>query len=178
MHSQGNKFWNEITNHQFCFDRPQLEVEIIKTLERTDLIHFYDHYISPRSIHRRKLALHVNPSALALQTPCNEVAAVESEDEIAVIIGGELPSTIDEEHKEADVVLKTEISHETVQLTKQPSIIDPLVDKETEKVLPKKEINFPKGENIDNVHVWKSKLPCYPLAQSYEKIDIPVLCKL
>ncbi len=21
MHSQGNKFWNEITNHQFCFDR-------------------------------------------------------------------------------------------------------------------------------------------------------------
>jgi len=21
MHSQGNKFWNEITNHQFCFAR-------------------------------------------------------------------------------------------------------------------------------------------------------------
>jgi secreted Zn-dependent insulinase-like peptidase len=21
MHSQANKFWNEITNHQFCFDR-------------------------------------------------------------------------------------------------------------------------------------------------------------
>ena len=21
MHSQGNKFWHEITNHQFCFDR-------------------------------------------------------------------------------------------------------------------------------------------------------------
>ena len=35
-----------------------------------------------------------------------------------------------------------------------------------------------KTEWIDNVHVWKSKLPCYPLAQSYEKIDVPVLCKL
>jgi hypothetical protein len=21
MHRQGNQFWNEITNHQFCFDR-------------------------------------------------------------------------------------------------------------------------------------------------------------
>ena len=24
MHSQGNKFWNEITTHQFCFDRREL----------------------------------------------------------------------------------------------------------------------------------------------------------
>jgi len=30
MHSQGNKFWNEITNHQFCFNRRKNENNISK----------------------------------------------------------------------------------------------------------------------------------------------------
>lgn len=35
-------------------------------MERVDLIRFYDHYISPRSRYRRKLALYIRPSAVAL----------------------------------------------------------------------------------------------------------------
>ncbi|CAF5154397.1 unnamed protein product [Rotaria sp. Silwood1] len=53
MKNQGKKFWDEITNHQFS----QLEAEITQTLERNDLLRFYDHYISLHSIYRRKLAL-------------------------------------------------------------------------------------------------------------------------
>jgi hypothetical protein len=38
----------------------------MKTLKREDLIRFYDHYISPRSPFRRKLAVYVKPSTVAL----------------------------------------------------------------------------------------------------------------
>ncbi|CAF3867523.1 unnamed protein product [Adineta steineri] len=160
MHSQGNEFWNEITSHQFCFDRPQLEVEIIKSLERTDLLRFYDHYISLNSIHRRKLAVHVNPSAIALRGTNDKKPIIDEENTETIIAGA--------------------VEH-TVKLTEQPPIIDTITDndsKEKENIISEKQINLPKEEWIDNVHVWKSKLSCYPLAQSYEKIDIPVLYKL
>ncbi|CAF1688194.1 unnamed protein product, partial [Adineta ricciae] len=43
----------------------QLLSEILRKFERKDLIQFYDHYISPRSPHRRKLMVFVRPSPLA-----------------------------------------------------------------------------------------------------------------
>lgn len=109
----------------------QLEVEIIKTLERNDLIRFYDHYISPHSIHRRKLSLHVNPSSLA---NIQETTSTENDDETA--------SNADEE-----ISPTAEISHEAIKLTEQPPIIDSITEtnsKENEIVSPKKEINLPK----------------------------------
>jgi hypothetical protein len=155
MHSQTNKFWNEITNHQFCFDRrknkhinftmknlflvAKIEVEIIKGLERTDLLRFYDYYISPRSIHRRKLSLHVDPSSLA---QINAIKAVQSEDDLAAMIGQELPSIAD-----AEIPVTVGISHEAVKLTEQPPIVDLLTEaksKEPEKILPKTELDLPK----------------------------------
>ncbi|CAF2967042.1 unnamed protein product [Rotaria sp. Silwood2] len=181
MHSQGNKFWNEITNHQFCFDRPQLEVEIIKTLERNDLLRFYDHYISPHSIYRRKLALHVNPSPLALQQANDETNTNENEDELDAMNDVELLSNADEERTQTEVTVPVDLNHEAIKLIELPIIIDNLVEKkstEPEQSLPKKELNLPKVEWIDNIHMWKSKLSCYPLAQAYDKIDVPVLCKL
>jgi hypothetical protein len=111
-------------------------VEIIKSLERQDLLRFYDFYISPYSIHRRKLSLHVTPSPLVQTDETNAVAIV------AAITGGELPSTIDKE-----ISITTEIIHEAMKLTEQPPIVHPLTDtnsKEPEKVLPEKEITLPK----------------------------------
>ncbi|CAF4452269.1 unnamed protein product [Rotaria sp. Silwood2] len=172
MHDQGNQFWNDIINHQFCFDRPTLQAEITKTLERDDLLRFYDHYISPRSIYRRKLSVHVKPSSFALQMQTNETNIAENTDELADIIHEELSPIINEE----DIAVTTETSHETNQSTEQPSIIDKLT--ETENILAKQEIDLPEFEWIDNVHIWKSKLSCYPLAQSYEKLHVPVLYKL
>ncbi|CAF0866965.1 unnamed protein product [Rotaria sordida] len=172
MHDQGNRFWNEITNHQFYFDRPSRETEIIKTLERDDLLRFYDHYISPRSNYRRKLSVHVNPSSFALQMQTNETNTIENEDELTDIIHEESSSIINEE----DVAVTTETSHESIQSTEQLPIIDKLT--EIENILTKQEIDLPEFEWIVNVHIWKSKLLCYPLAQSYEKLDVPVLYKL
>lgn len=164
MHSQGNKFWNEITNHQFCFNRPQLEVEIIKTLERSDLLRFYDHYISLQSKFRRKLSVHVKPSSSA-----QKVAD---------------PTPVTDEQLPAENEVEppiTQFDHPIEKLTEQPAIVDSLTDinrQKDEKSLPNDSINLPEAEWIDNVHVWKSNLPCYPLAQPYDKIDVPVLCKL
>jgi hypothetical protein len=100
------RIWNFI----YFFVLAQLEVDIIKSLERDDLLRFYDHYISPNSIHRRKLALHVNPSPLALQVPIDD----ENEGESAALTDEELPSTADEEYAET---ITTEISHESIKLT-------------------------------------------------------------
>ncbi|CAF0979560.1 unnamed protein product [Adineta steineri] len=170
MHSQVYKFWNEITNHQFCFDRPQLEVEIIKSLERTDLLQFYDHYISLNSVHRRKLSVHVNPSAIALQETNDKKIIINEKNELAAVTN----------EKNTETIIAGTVEH-TVKLTEQPPVTDTITDKdseEKEKIISEKQINLPKEEWIDNVHVWKSKLACYPLAQSYDKIDIPVLCRL
>ncbi|CAF1466374.1 unnamed protein product [Rotaria sordida] len=134
---EGNQFWNEIINHQFCFDRLPLEAEIIKTLERDDLLRFYDHYISPHSIYRRKLSVHVNSSSFALQMQTNETDTVENKDELTDIIHGESSSIINEE----DVAVTTETSHETIQST------------ETENILAKQEIDLPEFERIDNVYI-------------------------
>ncbi|CAF4223323.1 unnamed protein product, partial [Rotaria sordida] len=172
MHDQGNQFWNEIINHQFCFDRLPREAEIIKTLKRNDLLRFYDHYISPRSIYRRKLSVHVSPSSFALQMQTNETDTAENKDELTDIIHGESSSIINEE----DVAVTTETRYETIQSTEQLPIIDKST--ETEPIVAKQEIDLPEFEWIDNVHIWKSKLLCYPLAQSYEKLDVPVLYKL
>ncbi len=72
----------------------------------------------------------------------DETNAVAIEDELAVITGGELPSTVDEE-----ISITTEIIDEAMRLNEQPPIVDPLTDtnsKEPEKVLPEKEITLPK----------------------------------
>lgn len=157
MRSQGHKFWSEITNHQFCFDRrkknneifllfimyfnlsiAQLEVDLIKNLERSDLIRFYDHYISPHSIHRRKLSIHVKPSASALQNPVNATNEAEDEEE------GE-PGGVDGQMTDpVEVIVNT--TEKEIKLTEQPNIIDTLVHPEANKpveVLPKKELNLP-----------------------------------
>lgn len=60
-----------------------LEVEIIRKVERDDVLRFYDRFISPRSTQRRKLALHVNPSPLALRASTNGQDGEEAEEENA-----------------------------------------------------------------------------------------------
>ena len=154
MHSQGNKFWAEITSHQFCFNRRKssrficdfqryslfflalLELEIIKKLEREDLLKFYDRYISPRSNQRRKLALHVNPSPVALRSSSNGKSSVDSDEEIS--------STTTEEAKPTG-----EIQHEAESLTEQPQIIDVLIKTSSSMVsTTKTDLEIPKVKKM------------------------------
>ncbi|CAF1661259.1 unnamed protein product, partial [Didymodactylos carnosus] len=64
MSNQSKVWFSGITKHQYCFNRAQLQTDIMATLGRQDLLKFYDHYIAPNSVHRRKLAVHVVPSPL------------------------------------------------------------------------------------------------------------------
>lgn len=107
----------------------------MKRLEREDLLRFYDHYISPRSVHRRKLSLHVNPSSLAEN---KALKAVDSEDELAAMTGEELPSTVKEENPSTT---------EAQALTEQPTIVDSLTTapaEESKKIQPEKQLDLPK----------------------------------
>ena len=97
-------------------------MEIIRNIEREDLLRFYDHYISPRSTHRRKIALHVEPSPLALKSATADKNSITSEDELALVKGEELPSVAAEE------AVKPIVELEAVNLTEQPIVVDSLID--------------------------------------------------
>ena len=102
-------------------------------------------------MNRRKLALHVNPSPLAYETPVDVTNPVDCEDELAVKTGEQLLSTTDTERTEAEIHIIPEVNSETINLTEQPLIIDSLTgtgSKETENVLPKKEINLPEVKSL------------------------------
>jgi hypothetical protein len=102
-------------------------------------------------MNRRKLALHVNPSPLAYETPEDVTNPVDCEDKLAVKTGQQLPSTTDKEHTEAEISIIPEVNNETINLTEQPLIIDSLTgrdSKETENVLSKEEINLPQVKDF------------------------------
>ncbi|CAF1380172.1 unnamed protein product [Adineta steineri] len=100
----------------------QLEVEIIKSLERTDILSFYDQYISLNSIHRRKLSVHVNPSAIALQGTDDKKTIINEENELVAITNEENTETI----------IAEAVEH-TVKLTEQAPIIDTITDKDSKE---------------------------------------------
>ena len=114
----------------------QLEVDLIKSLERDDLLRFYDYYISPHSVHRRKLALHVTPSPLALQTPNTDVDELPDDDESAAVPG--------DEETQAEREAISEIGSEAVKLTEQPTIVDKQESQEREVKSPEKQLHLPK----------------------------------
>ena len=119
----------------------------MKRLTREDLLRFYDRYISPRSNYRRKLSVHVNPSALA---QVKDLKAVKSEDELAAMAGEELPSTVEEE-----VPVTVEVHQQPTNLTEQPVIVDSLTavhPQTSEKISSEKQLDLPKV----NLHRIKS----------------------
>lgn len=53
------RYWAEITTQQYNFDRANIEVAHLRTLEKHDIIEFYDALVSAQSKQRRKLSIHV-----------------------------------------------------------------------------------------------------------------------
>lgn len=172
MHSQANKFWNEIITHQFCFDRNRIESEILKTVEKNDILQFYDHYISACSIYRRKLALHVDPSPKALEANSRNKDLTPSD--------GQPTGSQDTSPSSSSTSVSPPeaTSRDSSPVIEQPATVPDASTDSTTTATVDEPIVLPPTQWIEHVHVWKSSLPCYPLAQSYEKIDIPVLCKL
>lgn len=120
----------------------QLEVDIVKNLEHSDVIRFYDHYVSPRSMHRRKLAIHVKPSPLALQEPTNETTDVKGKE-------NELESVPNQTNGPVELTTDTDHAEQEEKLVEQPNIVDNLVQSkanEAEAALHKKQLNLPTVE--------------------------------
>jgi len=54
-----SRYWNEISNERYVFDRAQREAEAIAELTQGELIEFYNRYISPTSNDRRKVSVQI-----------------------------------------------------------------------------------------------------------------------
>ncbi|CAF0843089.1 unnamed protein product [Didymodactylos carnosus] len=250
MSEQGILWFNEIVKHQYCFNRSQLQTDIIATLERQDLLKFYDHYIAPNSVHRRKLAVHVVPSPLVaaeiIQEPTTPTPVLTSPSIIAstpmsngdakiirtlqrqqnIISPPITPSTpiskddgtrirtlqrqqsimsppitpstpmskddgtrIRTLQRQLSITSKT-IATPIEKLTVEPVICNlpiakaldaPMNQTEStneimiENIMKnEKQLTLPETVWLENIPKWKSTLSCYPLAQSYANIDLPV----
>ncbi|TID23091.1 Flavin carrier protein 2 [Venturia nashicola] len=57
--SESSRFWNHILAESYDFEQVQHDVHHIERLNKEDLIKFFDHYISPASESRAKLAIHL-----------------------------------------------------------------------------------------------------------------------
>jgi hypothetical protein len=102
-------------------------------LKREDLIRFYDHYISPRSPYRRKLALYVRPSAVALanapfEKDISEKAPILEEENIKAIQNSQLNESFERSISQEECHLFDEQSPTIVpEIIKKKKLILPEV---------------------------------------------------
>ncbi|XP_044737581.1 insulin-degrading enzyme [Chrysoperla carnea] len=57
------RFWNEISNQQYNFDRAQIEVAYLLTITKLDIINFFENFFLENAKQRNKLAVHVLSTA-------------------------------------------------------------------------------------------------------------------
>lgn len=59
MRSQFRLFWGEIFSASYHFERRLAEVGVLKTISKSDLLAFYETYVSPKATHRHVLSVHI-----------------------------------------------------------------------------------------------------------------------
>ncbi|XP_021366935.1 insulin-degrading enzyme-like isoform X1 [Mizuhopecten yessoensis] len=59
IREQNQYFWFEVRDHTYNFDRDNIEVAFLKTLERKDLYQFFKEHVAFDACKRQKLAIHV-----------------------------------------------------------------------------------------------------------------------
>lgn len=59
LYSQTSKYWNEITSQQYNFDRDNIEVAVLRTLQKQDIIDFFQELFAHDAPKRHKLAVHI-----------------------------------------------------------------------------------------------------------------------
>jgi insulysin len=64
MAVQNAKYWSEIANSLYNFNRDEIEVSHLKCLTRQDILAFYNELIAPDSPRRHKLSVHVVSTVL------------------------------------------------------------------------------------------------------------------
>ena len=62
MSGRSQKYWNEIYDQQYNFNRDVIETKVLKDLEKKDVLEFFDTYICHKSETRKKLSCYIVPS--------------------------------------------------------------------------------------------------------------------
>jgi len=62
-----NRYWREISNECYVFDRAQREVNELQKLTQQDLLDFFDKHISPESTNRHKVSVQIWPGEQSMQ---------------------------------------------------------------------------------------------------------------
>uniref|UniRef100_A0A1D1XVB1 Insulin-degrading enzyme n=1 Tax=Anthurium amnicola TaxID=1678845 RepID=A0A1D1XVB1_9ARAE len=70
-----SRYWNQIVDKRYSFDMPNLEAEELKTIQKSDVIEWYNKYLRPSSPKHRQLAIHV----FGCNTCMEEAAGVDNE---------------------------------------------------------------------------------------------------
>ncbi|XP_065350634.1 insulin-degrading enzyme-like [Cloeon dipterum] len=64
MKNLTSRYWAEISDQTYCFDRKNVEVESLRKITKDDVIKFYNEYIHPEAAERRQLmAVEMMPTA-------------------------------------------------------------------------------------------------------------------
>ncbi|CAG0887164.1 unnamed protein product [Cyprideis torosa] len=80
--------WSEIYHRQYFFDRAEQEVSHLRTLQLSDIVDFFDRYLSANSDQRRKLSIYI------VSAPLARVRASADEDHDGILEGATLISNV------------------------------------------------------------------------------------
>ena len=76
LEQEANRYWYHIGSDEYDFRQKEIEVEYVRPLTKTQMIEFFNHYISPSSPHRAKLSVHMvaqaTPKDVAPDMPPDE----------------------------------------------------------------------------------------------------------
>ena len=79
LSQESARFWGHIGSEYFNFTQVETDVANLKTLNKEDLIAFFQYYIHPTSPHRAKLSIHMiaqsSPKSIAEKIPVSEQKA-------------------------------------------------------------------------------------------------------
>ncbi|KAI0989670.1 hypothetical protein GJ496_002399 [Pomphorhynchus laevis] len=62
MYQQGLQWFEELNKMETIFDRKERIVKILKNITKGDVIRFYEDYLAPYAVERRKLTIYVKPA--------------------------------------------------------------------------------------------------------------------
>ena len=86
LDQESSRFWNHISNEYLDFLAREHDVSHLKPLTKSDLIEFFNHYISPTSPSRAKLSVHLIAQSSPKEVAGN-ISPAEQQEKVMVTLG-------------------------------------------------------------------------------------------
>lgn len=139
------KWWKEIFNEQYHFNRDRIEVESLRRLKKEDVINFIDKCLMPDSEQRRKFAIHIK--------------SLRKSGDGAVELTDEDMNTCSEDEG-SDVASSMELDHEAVVGGDNNSLANPDKDYIASEIQQR-------ALEVDSIHKFKQTCEFHPPAPCY-----------